>query len=269
MTASASGLPAPYRLVHLAQTDSTNAEAMRRALAGERGPLWVLADRQTAGRGRSGRAWASASGNLFASLLIETACPVAKMGQLSLVAGVAAIDAVRRAVLPAPETALLRLKWPNDVLLGSAKAGGILVESSARVGNGDRVAVIGVGLNLASAPTDLGPGATHLAAHGLTLSPPDALCFLADTMDVWLKTWNESRGFAAVRSGWLERAGPIGEPLTVHAVEGPVAGRFAGLDDEGALLIAAPEGGVRRFSYGDVTLQGASDSDDRKDDDSR
>jgi BirA family biotin operon repressor/biotin-[acetyl-CoA-carboxylase] ligase len=269
MTASASGLPAPHRLVHLAETDSTNAEAMRRALAGDRGPLWLLADRQTAGRGRSGRAWASAPGNLFASLMIETACPVARVGQLSLVAGVAAIDAIRRAGPLRPETARLRLKWPNDVLVGSAKVGGILVESSARVPDGDRVAVIGVGLNLAAVPAGLGPGATHLAAHGLTLSPPDALCFLAETMDHWLKTWNESAGFADVRAGWLERAGPVGEPLSVHGPEGPVAGRFAGLDDEGALRIALAEGGERRFSYGDVTLPGACDTAGGKDDDSR
>lgn len=187
MTAPADGLPASYRLLHLASTDSTNAEAMRSALAGERGPLWVLADSQTTGRGRSGRAWVSSPGNLFASLLIETVGPVARAGQLSLVAGVAAIDAIRDMGSmggppggplggPLAPGAGLRLKWPNDVLLGLAKAGGILVESSTRGAQEGRVAVIGIGLNLASAPPGLEPGATYLAAHGLTLSPREALC---------------------------------------------------------------------------------------------
>jgi BirA family biotin operon repressor/biotin-[acetyl-CoA-carboxylase] ligase len=265
MTASAEGLPAPYRLVHLAEADSTNAEATRRALAGERGPLWVLADRQTTGRGRSGRTWVSEPGNLYASLLIEATCPPNKAGQLSLVAGVATIDAIRRAGLLGPA---LRLKWPNDILIGTAKAGGILVESSAQ--GEDRFAVIGIGLNLASAPPGLEKSATFLAAHGLTLSPVETLCFLAQTMDLWLKTWNEGDGFAGVRAGWLERAGAIGEPLTVHAVEGPVEGRFAGLDEEGALVIAGPDGSIRRFSYGDVTLEAApSDSGGLEDDESR
>jgi len=265
MTASANDFP--YRLIHLSEADSTNAEAMRQALAGERGPLWVLADLQTTGRGRSGRTWVSGPGNLFASLLIETGCPAARAGQLSLVAGVAAIDAIRKAGPLGPG---LRLKWPNDVLIGPAKAGGILVESSARGPGEGRIAVIGVGINLASAPPGLEPGATYLAAHGLTLSPREALCFLAGTMDAWLKTWNEGEGFAAVRASWLERAGAIGERLTVQAAEGPVEGRFVGLDDEGALVIVGDDGGERRFTYGDVTLQRARpDSEGRKDDDSR
>jgi BirA family transcriptional regulator, biotin operon repressor / biotin---[acetyl-CoA-carboxylase] ligase len=265
MIASADDLPTPYRLIHLAEADSTNSEAMRLALAGERGPLWVLADRQTMGRGRSGRTWVSSPGNLFASLLIETGCPPARAGQLSLVAGVAAIDAIRGAGQLQSD---LRLKWPNDILVGPGKAGGVLVESSAR--GAARIAVIGVGLNLASAPPGLESGATFLAAHGLPLSPREALCFLARTMDAWLKTWNEGEGFAAIRASWLERAGAIGERLTVQAAEGPVEGRFAGLDDDGALLIATDGGAQRRFTFGDVTLQrGRADSESRKDGDSR
>lgn len=256
MSPSPADLPPSYRLVHLAETQSTNAEAMRLALAGEAGPLWVLADRQTGGRGRSGRVWTSEAGNLFASLLITTHCTAARAGQLSLVAGVAAIDAIREAGLPG--AASVRLKWPNDILIGTAKAGGILVESSARSGVAGMVAVVGVGLNLASAPSGLGRDATYLAAHGLALSPDRALCFLAGAMDAWLATWDEGEGFARVREAWLERAGSLGEPLSVHAGASIVEGRFAGLDAEGALLIAAEDGSERRFTYGDVTLTGAN-----------
>jgi BirA family biotin operon repressor/biotin-[acetyl-CoA-carboxylase] ligase len=252
---AAADLPAPYRLAHLAETDSTNAEAMRRALAGEAGPLWVIADRQTAGRGRSGRAWASERENLFASLLIATSCPVAKAGQLSLVAGVAAIDAITSAGLD--PTAALRLKWPNDILIGSAKAGGILVESSTRPGGG-MSAVIGVGLNLVSRPVELGAAATSLACHGLALSPREALCFLGDAMDHWLTTWNDGQRFGLVRDAWLERAGPRGETLTVHAGTELVEGGFVGLDADGALIIADAGGRERRFTFGDVALAVAS-----------
>jgi BirA family biotin operon repressor/biotin-[acetyl-CoA-carboxylase] ligase len=250
---AAADLPTPYRLVHLAQTDSTNAEAMRRALTGEAGPLWIIADRQTAGRGRSGRAWASESENLFASLLISTACPAARAGQLSLVAGVAAIDAIRSAGLD--HTAALRLKWPNDILIGSAKAGGILVESTTRAGGG-MSAVIGVGLNLVSRPMQLGVAATSLACHGLALSPREALCFLGDAMDTWLNIWNDGAGFALVREAWLARGGAVGEALTVHAGTELVHGYFAGLDAEGALIVADNEGRERRFAFGDVALTG-------------
>jgi BirA family biotin operon repressor/biotin-[acetyl-CoA-carboxylase] ligase len=244
---------APPRLMHLPETDSTNAEVMRRALAGEAPPLWVLADRQTAGRGRAGRAWTSQPGNLFASLLVSTSCPPALAGQLSLVAGVAAIDAIRRAAGQAPPAGL-RLKWPNDILVGAAKTGGILVESTTRSSGAERLAIIGIGLNLVSAPDDLSRAATFLSAHGLSLSPTQALCFLAETMDGWLKTWNDAQGFAHVRQAWLDRAGPIGEPLTVHTAQGIAAGRFAGLDEVGALLVAGSDGTERRYNYGDVMI---------------
>jgi BirA family transcriptional regulator, biotin operon repressor / biotin---[acetyl-CoA-carboxylase] ligase len=268
MSISAGDPPAPSRLVHLTETDSTNAEAMRRALAGEASPLWVLADRQISGRGRSGRAWASQPGNLFASLLVATACAPARAGQLSLVAGVATIDAIRKAAAAQAAPAGLRLKWPNDILIGSAKIGGILIESTTRSSGAERLAIVGIGLNLVSAPDGLGRAATFLSAHGLSLSPERALCFLAEAMDGWLRTWNDARGFAHVRSAWLERAGSIGEPLTVHSGGGIASGRFAALDEEGALVIAGPDGQVRRFTYGDVTLgEPGSAAAEKKDED--
>lgn len=251
------GAPNPDSWLHLAEIDSTNGEAMRRALAGEAGPLWVIADRQTSGRGRSSRSWVSSPGNLYASLLITTGAAIAKVGQLSLVAGIATIDAICKAG-PLQAGHSLRLKWPNDILIGTAKAGGILVESSARGCKEGIAAVIGIGLNLASVPTELRRAATYLAAHGVTLSPREALGLLAREMDAWLKTWDEGAGFAAVREGWLERAGPVGEPLSVLANEGHIEGRFAGLDADGALIIADKDGCERRFTYGDVSLANAS-----------
>ncbi len=252
MTDAPAVLPEGCSLIHLAEVDGTNAEAMRRVLAGERGPLWILADRQTAGRGRSGRAWASQAGNLFASYLAALQCPPAKAGQLSLVAGVAAIDAIARAgKIPG-----LRLKWPNDVLIDAAKVGGILIESSAPAPQGGIVAVVGIGLNLVSAPENLGRAATFLAPYGLTLSPREALCFLAQTMSDWIRIWDDGAGFARVREAWLERAGAIGEPLTINAARGPIAGTFAGLYESGALLIDDAEGRQMSFAFGDVTLTG-------------
>lgn len=257
MTVTASDLPGGCALVHLEEVDSTNAEGMRRVFAGERGPMWVIADRQTAGRGRSGRAWSSTPGNLLASFVLHLDGAPATAGQLSLVAGIATIDAIRRAgTLPG-----LRLKWPNDILVGAAKAGGILVESTSRPPQPGTIAVIGVGLNLVSAPDNLGQAATFLAGHGLALSPRHALCFLAQTMNDSIKIWNGGEGFAQVREDWLDRAGPIGEPLTVNAAGGPVTGTFAGLDDTGALLLADADGRQLSFSFGDVTLAGPSGND--------
>jgi BirA family biotin operon repressor/biotin-[acetyl-CoA-carboxylase] ligase len=243
-------LPECCRLIVLDEVDGTNTEALRRVQAGERGPLWIRADRQTAGRGRSGRTWSSQSGNLFASYVTSLSCPPLKAGQLSLVAGVAAIDAIRRA----GDVPGLRLKWPNDVLISGAKVGGILVESSTPAPQAGIVAVVGIGLNLVSAPEDLGRAATFLARHAIELSPHEALCFLAQTMKHWIDLWDNGDGFARVREAWLQRAGAIGEPLTINAATGPVAGTFAGIDESGALLIDDADGRQMSFAFGDVTL---------------
>jgi BirA family biotin operon repressor/biotin-[acetyl-CoA-carboxylase] ligase len=253
-------LPPGYALNHLDQTDSTNAEAMRIALKGERGPRWVLADRQTVGRGRDGRGWTSLEGNLHASLLFSPKCSVQHAAGLALVAGVATIDAIR-AAQPGSSLNGLRLKWPNDILIEGAKVGGILIESSSQ---GDRLAVvIGVGINLASAPSDLARHATSLSAHGIVLSTQEALCLLANAMDTWLNVWEEGAGFDRIRTAWLERAGPLGEPLRVHGAAGEIAGAFAGVDDDGALLITGADNRQQRIRFGDVTLAARAVEDER------
>lgn len=252
-------LPPDTRLLRLEEVDSTNAHAMRLAAGGETGPLWIHAAVQTRGRGRSGRSWSSPAGNLHASLLLRLSCPPASVHQLSLLTGVAVVDAVREAARGEGQMpGGLRLKWPNDVLIGSAKFVGILPESSSGAGGAGTLVVIGVGINLASHPQDLGRPLTHLAAHGIVISPDLMLMHLATAMHAWLAQWDSSRGFAAVRDAWLKRAGPIGEPISINAGSGPVYGRFAGLDSTGALLVGDPAGDVRSYTYGDVTLGAGS-----------
>lgn len=264
-------LAAGYRHVSLGSVGSTNNEAMRLALAGDPGRVWVSATEQVKGRGRSGRSWASVPGNLYASLLLRLACPPQTAQQLSLVAGVAVATGISdlwshtlRAAGPSDHTAVsdlrsdtvaaLRLKWPNDILFGTAKLGGILVESSSGAGGAGLAAVIGIGLNVAGVPDGLDRAATSLAALGIATDRSCVLTALSHAMDRTLTIWDEGRGFAQVREAWLERAGPIGEPLTVNAGESAVAGRFAGLDVDGALLLDDALGVRRRFTYGDVTL---------------
>src|SRR3970282_1333186 len=91
-------LPSGYRLLRMETVDSTNAEAKRRAKAGEPGPLWIWSTRQSQGRGRGGREWVSHHGNLLASLLIGINCPTRVAGQLALVAGIAAYDAIAKLI---------------------------------------------------------------------------------------------------------------------------------------------------------------------------
>jgi BirA family biotin operon repressor/biotin-[acetyl-CoA-carboxylase] ligase len=243
-------LPAGWRHASFDEIDSTNAEAMRRIAAGERGQLWITARFQSRGRGRSGRSWSSADGSLAATLMVTPGCAPAALPQLSLLAGVATHDAIAGA-LPAGAQALTRLKWPNDVLIAGAKASGILVESTA-VG-ADVVAVIGIGINIA-APPELGDRpTTSLATHGAAIDVSGMSIRLAASLATWLETWDRGARFDAVRSAWLERAGPPGMPMTVHAGGVPVSGAYVGLDIDGALLLDTTSG-RQRFTFGDVAL---------------
>jgi BirA family biotin operon repressor/biotin-[acetyl-CoA-carboxylase] ligase len=244
----------PPRILHLADTASTNADAMRLALGGEELPLWVVADTQTAGRGRSGRTWVSQSGNLHASLAFRCTAPMEKAGQLSLLAGISVVDAIRDTMDLASGTEL-RLKWPNDILIGIAKAGGILVEStSSREGSGF-LAILGFGLNLISSPEPIGREVTALGRYGKAPEPLVLMKALSERVFFWLGRWKSGEDFAAIREAWLERAGSIGELLVINTTSGAVSATYQGLSETGALL-ADVEGTVREFGYGDVALVG-------------
>jgi BirA family transcriptional regulator, biotin operon repressor / biotin---[acetyl-CoA-carboxylase] ligase len=246
-----------YRTLVLDSVGSTNSEAFALAEAGETGPLWIVARRQTAGRGRSERRWVSVPGNLHASLLLHMDEPPGLLPQLSLVAGVAVMDAIRQATGGGP--AGLRLKWPNDVLIGQAKCAGILIESLS--GPHATTVAVGIGIDLVRHPLDLGRAATHLAEHGCRVSAEAVLASLSEAMHNWLGIWDGGRGFASVRQAWLDRAGPAGERVAVNTGRKRMEGTFADLDAEGALVICDRHGQRRTVTFGDVALDAAAPQD--------
>ncbi|HLK25368.1 MAG TPA: biotin--[acetyl-CoA-carboxylase] ligase [Caulobacteraceae bacterium] len=228
--------------------DSTNSEARRRADAGETGPLWITAKRQTAGRGRRGRSWETGEGNLAATLLMVTDRPAREAAQLSFVAALAASDLLC-AHLPRER---VKVKWPNDVMVSGRKIAGILVESGARAEGGLWLA-IGIGINLARAPVSAERPATTLA-HETRTPPPEpavALEGLADAFAEWLLRW-DARGFAPVAEAWTERAYGLGERCTARLADETIEGVAEGLDSDGALRLRLADGRVRRITAGDV-----------------
>jgi BirA family transcriptional regulator, biotin operon repressor / biotin---[acetyl-CoA-carboxylase] ligase len=224
---------------------STNAEALTRARAGERGPLWITARSQTAGRGRRGSTWVSETGNLYATLLLTEPAPPSVAAQLSFVAALALHDAVAEC---APQLGPLRLKWPNDLLLGGAKLAGILIEGANEPAF---TTVIGIGVNCAMHPAGTPYPATDLAAAGALVSPDQVLVTLAAAMQRRLTQWGRGERFAATRSDWLKRAAGLGEAIRVRLPEREFSGRFEGLDDAGRLLVADASG-VTTVTAGEV-----------------
>lgn len=249
-------LPA-FAIIELDEVGSTNSEAMRRAGEGVRGPVWITARRQNAGRGRSGRSWVSPEGSLAATLLISPGCGMPHLHQLSLVTGVALYDALADVAGGASKAAAagLRLKWPNDILLGEAKLGGILIESTTC--GAEIMAAIGVGVNVAEAPVIEGRPIASVSRLGATPAPRELLATLDLCLRRWLVTWATGTRFDLVRTAWLARCGGTGQLIEINTGAERISGAFAGIDETGALLIASvgtSSGTPRRFTFGDVSL---------------
>lgn len=231
------------RLLHLRSVDSTMEEARRRWAAGETGRLWIVADEQKAGRGRQGRDWRSPPGNLHLTLLTPTGLPLRDQPKLGFAAGVALAVAVQ-ALLP---RAAVALKWPNDLLLGGAKAAGLLLEG---LGQGAAIA-IGIGCNVVAHPPDTPYAATHLAMAGPDLTRDMLFPRLVEALTAEIDRLADGSGFPLVRARWLALAGHLGAAITVRREQGALQGRFRGLDDDGRLLLET-EAGLARIEAGDV-----------------
>ena len=202
---------------------------------------WLVALHQDSGRGRHGRIWESIDGNFLGSTLVSLRPADPPAPALALVAGLALIEAVEVAT---PD-ARLSLKWPNDLMIGDAKLAGILLERS-----GDRV-VAGFGVNLAAAPAISGRKTASLAG---SIAPQAFAPLLAASFARLLNAWRmaDSTAFA---QAWLTRAHPLGTLLEVHSGPGErIAGRFDGIESDGALRLRLEGGTIELIRAGDVSL---------------
>ncbi|MDR0576963.1 MAG: biotin--[acetyl-CoA-carboxylase] ligase [Candidatus Accumulibacter sp.] len=243
-----------FDVVAVTECASTNTELMRRAAAGAPSGTALVADRQTAGRGSRGRSWTSSpDASLTFSVLWTFSGGLARLSGLSLAAGVAVARALARC-----GAAGVTLKWPNDVLHGEAKLGGILVELGA---DGETArAVVGVGLNL-RLPRGVGEtGAAGLppaALDGIVAALPDRHVLLAALLDELARAFDrfEREGFAGLRDAWQALHAWQDRPVRLLR-DGRVEkeGVCAGADADGALLLRTA-GGLERCLSGDVSLR--------------
>jgi BirA family biotin operon repressor/biotin-[acetyl-CoA-carboxylase] ligase len=238
---------AGYTLLALDEVASTNDVALAYAREEGAANLWVVAQRQTSGRGRHGRSWASPLGNLYASLVLIDPCEVARAPELGFVAGVAVFEAVRAST--SLEHPRLSLKWPNDLLIDGAKCVGILLEGH-RLSNGTFALVIGLGVNVMPPPPEF-PGATSLSAFSPNVTAPQLFALLSDEF---------TRRFAAFAAAphsdeahfgeWAKRAHGIGSQVRVKLPTGEVTGKFRGLE-RGRMIVDTGDG-TRKLDAGDL-----------------
>ena len=233
--------PPGWRLRHYESLASTSDLCVSLAQAGEPARLAVMAARQTHARGSRGRTWQTLPGNLALSVLLRPAGRAADAGQWALLAAVALAEALEQAT----PGVTLQVKWPNDVMLAGAKVGGILIDTA--LAGTDRLdwLVLGFGANLGAAPDVPGREAGMVAA-----AAGPAAAALLNRLDHWDRT-RLLDGFAPIRQAWLNRGPAPGSPLRVRWGNADLGGTFAGLGEDGALLLQSG-GRVRALPTGEV-----------------
>lgn len=233
---------ANWQWTDLEETSSTNDEVKKLCAASPTGKRFVVtAARQNAGRGRRGRSWVSLEGNLFVSFGLEVV--PADWGRMTFIIGLSLLEAV----LEVAPQADVRLKWPNDVLLNDRKVSGILLEKAA----GDYL-VIGVGVNIVAAPQNdniLYP-VISLREAGIRTDRTTFLQVFVRSFDRNLERF-EREGFAPIRENWLKHAKNLGAGIVVNMEKEQKNGKFAGVDENGVLLLKTPSG-IEKIYAGDV-----------------
>ena len=241
------------RIEYFEEVESTNSEALRLAQQGAPEGTVVMADAQTRGRGRLDRVWESPpSKNLYLSVLLRPDIPAVSSSLIPLMTGVAVAEVVAQYC-----PGRVRLKWPNDVLVGGKKICGILTEMRTR---GDRVhfLVVGMGVNLnmqkLDFPRELRETATSLRIEtGGDVDRLDFAVRLFESLERWYRVFLGG-GEAAIRERWLQGADLVGKRVEVVLGATTERGTVVGLDPTGALLLEG-ETGVRQVLAGDIYIE--------------
>jgi len=241
-----------WPVYHLGVIDSTNSEARRRAKAGDFDDCWLVAEAQTAGRGRLQRPWISPSGNLFSTALFHEPGGIPVASRIPFAGALAVSDVAAQLAPDAP----VRLKWPNDARVNGAKISGILIETGGQ-GAGFWVAA-GIGINVASAPEGAGQMATSL--HSLrgdaVLTPEDVLTTLRGAFG--RRREQARQGFETLRQDWLKVAEGLGQTISVSRNGDPLIGVLEDMAEDGSLVLRLPDGRQEIVRAGDVSLIGSS-----------
>ncbi len=211
----------------------------------------IFAEQQTKGRGRYERSWDSPVGNIYLSLMCRPNQAIDQWAQLSFVTALAVRNFLADQLSSLPQPPQLCLKWPNDVLLDNQKISGILLEIK-QDNSGQSWIVIGMGVNLVSAPSNIPYPATYLKEYISPLKDQHYYqTHLLECFDNMLKLW-ENQGFEAIRTAWLSYAAFVGETIQVKLPHEIRQGKFTDLDASGRLLLEQADGSHFIVSAGDV-----------------
>jgi BirA family biotin operon repressor/biotin-[acetyl-CoA-carboxylase] ligase len=241
-----------WRIHYFASVPSTNARAKELADAGEPEGTVVLADEQTEGRGRSGRTWYSPPRlGIWASIVLRPSVEAKRLAGLGIVAAVGIADALGRDLGFDPG-----VKWPNDILAGGRKLGGVLVEAGQVAGESIESAIVGIGINVNIGP-DAFPEELRATATSLSIVAGrliDRLRVLGIALAAFEGTYERyvKEGTWAARERWRELSTTLGRVIEIEDQGQAVSGQVIDLSPEGALVLKGADGAPVEVWHGDV-----------------
>lgn len=227
--------------------DSTNDRAKDLARQGADAGTVIVAEQQLKGRGRQGNDWVSPKGNVYMSVILREDVPMALAGQLSFLAAVVLADVVHPKLKDGYK---LEQKWPNDVWINGQKLAGILLESEAQNTQSMDWIVLGMGVNLASAP-EYAVCLNDVSDH--TYIVQDFVPLYCESLKARLENWRAA-GFEAIRHDWLKHARGLNTGITVRLPNRSYKGVFRGIDETGQLCLEH-EGDIQKIASGDVFFE--------------
>lgn len=253
-------LTSPVKIQQFHSLGSTNECARQWFEQGTDAPFWIIADEQTNGRGRQGRNWVSLKGNLFISTGQSIRANGTKLTGLSLVSALALYDAVINTISQTKNDPTkigdlkekLQVKWPNDLLVNGAKLGGILIENLSPPNAATSNIIAGFGLNITSNPVVDERDTTSLHGLGLNATRDQIANALILSWDHWLKRWDNGNNFDEIKTSWQKHASPLGTNISVKIGPNRLEGKFAGLDQYGALKLEQKDGTIKLITGGEL-----------------
>ncbi|NRB11269.1 MAG: biotin--[acetyl-CoA-carboxylase] ligase [Rickettsiaceae bacterium] len=243
-----------YDLLTFASLDSTNTEALKLARAGVKGNYVIVAKDQKGGRGRNGKSWTNAPGNLYCSILLEVNLPLKTLPQISFITANAVYESIELLKNKSNSPAKIALKWPNDVFIHGKKVAGILLESLNY--SKKQYIVIGIGVNVVSIPKINNYPVTSLIKEGIPVqNANEFLNILICKFDNLFNSWKKEPNFTDIRAAWLSRALNLNEKITIMDGGNKVAGIFRDIDMNGSLLLELSDGEIKKFHAGEIITE--------------
>ncbi|AQX27987.1 MULTISPECIES: biotin--[acetyl-CoA-carboxylase] ligase [unclassified Bartonella] len=241
-----------YDIESYKSVDSTNLVAQRKAYAGHHGYLWIVSNEQTQGRARRGRIWSSPRGNLYSSLLLIDDIIDQTAAQLSFVAGVSVVEAIKQFIKNEKQTNnIVSLKWPNDVLLKGAKSCGILLELF-KLTSQKYALVIGIGINVEHHYENAPYPTSSIKNIDLNIDKKQLFMVLTQYFAENYLIWKQSNGCDIIRKKWLLYCSHLGQHIKIINDEKIIEGIFDGLDCNFNCIVKQKNGQQAIITSGDV-----------------